>query len=506
MTDLLSVCIVSGVSLLLRFGVRTTSYLNNALSFVNLAVIGLLIVVGGTQARLSNWQLPGRGFLPFGWKGVFAASGSCFYAFVGFESVAAAGEEATNPQRSIPLATLASMAFATCAYVSVSAVLTLMQPYDQLSGESGLPDAIGLMTGGAWAKWAVVLGACCGMASVLIGTLYALTRIVYAMSEDTLLPRSFGQLDGRAQVPLRPMYVCAAVAALGAAVFPLTTLVEMMSIGTLLAYTLVSASVIILRYRPDEGFQQFVDKEASGSDGVAVVGQRKELPHRLQSDGSSHPVEEGDRTSDFNRSTADCQSIDGVEDNLRPWRTFREQFDQICHRLKKMEGSRPPRPGLIPASVAVLIVLMFTLCWAGPGWLHHTTTQRAYWIPILVCSGGIFMCGVVMACHRQINLPNRYRVPLVPLIPVMSIMFNVTLMANLGHLTWLRLVVWMQAGLFVYFLYTVRLAPTAQEFWKVRCETRSWGSMDSPTSCLSDTNEEGKRHSPQAGESVRRQE
>ncbi|KAK4337429.1 hypothetical protein RND71_043540 [Anisodus tanguticus] len=206
-------------------------------------------------------RLPGKGFMPHGWHGVFAASASCFYAYIGFDSIATSGEEAKNPQRSIPIATIISMAFATVSYVSVSAVLTLMVPYDQLSNESGLPDALGRYNSAQWAKYLVVFGASCGMISVLIGTMYSLTRIVYSMADDGLLYSWMGQINKSTQIPLKAMYFFAGLGAILALTFELTMLVEMMSIGTLLAYLVVSASVIIARYKPgDSSSHQILDE------------------------------------------------------------------------------------------------------------------------------------------------------------------------------------------------------------------------------------------------------
>lgn len=178
---------------------------------------------------------------------MFAASASCFYAYIGFDSIATSGEEARDPQKSIPIATMISMAFATVAYVAVSAVFTLMVPYDQINDESGLPDALGIH-GAHWAKFLVICGACCGMVTVLIGTMYALTRIVYAMADDGLLFAWMSVVNEKTQIPLQAMYFFATIGAVMALLCPITTLVEMMSIGTLLAYLVVSASVIIVRY------------------------------------------------------------------------------------------------------------------------------------------------------------------------------------------------------------------------------------------------------------------
>ena len=141
------------------------------------------------------------------------------------------------------------MSFATVAYVSVSAVLTLMIPYNQINAESGLPDALGAH-GAVWAKFIVIVGACCGMITVLIGTMFSLTRIVYAMSDDGLLFSWMGHVNQRTQIPLNAMYFFAAIGAIMALFIEITTLIEMMSIGTLIAYLVVSASVIVIRYQP----------------------------------------------------------------------------------------------------------------------------------------------------------------------------------------------------------------------------------------------------------------
>lgn len=139
-----------------------------------------------------------------------------------------------------------SMAFVTVSYVGVSAVLTLMVPYDQINDEAGLPDALG-MHAAYWAKIIVIIGACCGMVTVLVGTMYSLTRIVYAMADDGLLYAWMGIVNEKTQIPLLAMYFFASLGAVLALFLDITTLVEMMSIGTLMAYLVVSACVIVVR-------------------------------------------------------------------------------------------------------------------------------------------------------------------------------------------------------------------------------------------------------------------
>lgn len=126
--------------------------------------------------------------MPYGFNGVLGASATCFFAYVGFDAIAASGEEAKNPQKSLPVATLASMAIVTVIYVAVSGVLTLMVRYSDIPKESGLPAALDA-TGAHWAAITVTIGALAGMSTVLIATLFALTRIAYAMADDGLIHR-----------------------------------------------------------------------------------------------------------------------------------------------------------------------------------------------------------------------------------------------------------------------------------------------------------------------------
>lgn len=180
---------------------------------------------------------------------VLAGAATCFYAFVGFDSIAVAGEEAKNPAKSIPIATLIALAVVTVGYILVSATLTLMIPIDQINPAAALPEAFGSLNI-EWAKYAISIGALCGMTTTLLGSLFALPRCLYAMASDGLLFSFFGRVNATTQIPLFNLALSGFLSALLALLFDLEKLVEFMSIGTLLAYTIVSASVLVLRYRP----------------------------------------------------------------------------------------------------------------------------------------------------------------------------------------------------------------------------------------------------------------
>lgn len=292
--------------------------------------------------------------MPYGWKGVFAASASCFYAFIGFDAIATSGEEAQDPQRSIPIATMISMAFVTLAYVGVSSVLTLMVPYDQINDESGLPDALGLH-GAGWAKILVIAGACCGMTCVLIGTMYSLTRIVYAMADDGLLFAWMSKINEKTQIPLKATYCFALCAALLALTLDITTLVEMMSIGTLLAYLVVSASVIVVRYQPIEPLH------------FSVAGDAQE-------EGAAPPPEvtggeTDERNTAFHYESRKDSITGGETRGLHPLiKNYLPQVD-MDSRLRRYGPE-----ALVTICVFTMTLLIFILCFLGPPLLQVSDT------------------------------------------------------------------------------------------------------------------------------------
>lgn len=248
--DLLAgiVCVIYAI--LLGLGVKISTIVNSFLTLINLFVVIVVICVGFYYANEDNWTLPGQGFLPYGFGGVLAGAATCFYAFVGFDSIATSGEEAKNPSFSIPMATVLSMGVVTVGYILVSAAVTLMVPFNQINPNAALPDAFSNI-GLHWIKYIVSIGALCGMSSTLFGSLFSLPRCMYSMASDGLLFSFLGNVNAKTQVPVFNLIISGICSGIIALLFDLEKLVEFMSIGTLLAYTIVSASVIILRYTPE---------------------------------------------------------------------------------------------------------------------------------------------------------------------------------------------------------------------------------------------------------------
>ncbi|XP_075289614.1 cationic amino acid transporter 4 isoform X1 [Opisthocomus hoazin] len=254
--DFLAAAILLVATAFISFGAKVSSWLNHVFSAISMGVILFILIMGFILAQPKNWSAQEGGFTPYGLSGIMAGTATCFYAFVGFDVIAASSEEARNPQRAVPRAIAFSLGLATGAYILVSVVLTLMVPWHTLDPDSALADAF-YRRGYAWAGFLVAAGSICAMNTVLLSNLFSLPRIVYAMAEDGLFFQVFSRVHPRTQVPVIGIVVFGLLMALLALVFDLEALVQFLSIGTLLAYTFVAASIIVLRFQ-----QQKVDVPA----------------------------------------------------------------------------------------------------------------------------------------------------------------------------------------------------------------------------------------------------
>ncbi len=261
--DLPALLITALVTALLVKGIRESTRVNNAIVITKLAVVVLVIVVGAFYIDPKNWHP----FAPYGYSGisffghtlfgqtgaggeplgVLAGAAMIFFAYIGFDSLSTHAEEAKNPKRDIPTGIIASLIICTVLYVLVAAVLTGMVPYDQISIDAPVADAFA-QKGLPWLQFVISLGALAGITSVLLVMVLSQPRILLAMARDGMVPQGFfGAVHEKFRTPWKSTILTGIFVGLTSAFLPLRILAELVNIGTLLAFVMVCAAVLIVR-------------------------------------------------------------------------------------------------------------------------------------------------------------------------------------------------------------------------------------------------------------------
>lgn len=245
--NVLACAIILVLTALLMWGVKSSTRVNNVMVLIKLAVIALFIVVSIPDVRAANWSP----FMPFGWSGVIHGASLIFFAYIGFDAVSTAAEEAINPQRDLPRGIIGSLLLCTLLYIVVAGLLTAIAPYPSLNVASPISHAL-LVLGHNIAAGFVGIGAIAGLTTVMLVLFYGLTRIFLAMSRDGLLPYIFSRTNKATNTPLRIIAPCGVLMAFLAAMLPIHELAELVNIGTLFAFIIVCGGVVHLRYtKPD---------------------------------------------------------------------------------------------------------------------------------------------------------------------------------------------------------------------------------------------------------------
>ncbi|XP_022090261.1 cationic amino acid transporter 4-like [Acanthaster planci] len=419
--DLFSGILLVFVLLFVILGAKVSARCLNVMVTVNLSVVVFVFVSGTFLGDLRNWS----DFLPFGFAGAFSGAASCFFAFTGFDTIALSSEEALDHEKGVPRATGLSIVFAGLSYVAVSVSLTLTMPYYEIHEEAAFSYALALH-GLVWAKYVVGLGALCGMFTSLLGTLFSLPRSVYAMANDGLLFAFLAKVSERTRVPVVAAVLFGLLSAVLAVVFDLAALVEFMSIGVLMAYAIVAGAVIVLRYKPSHGLKS---SRASSVEPAMPLsdsdGEEKGMvaPEEANTDGELLDVLEAEGS---------------LKRHFR-FLTFladREPGEVVCVCLFLTV--------ILQTSVVVFGVVAWESIEAGEWW-------AALSMILLVTLAIVTFLPIPM--HNQTRNGHGYSVPLVPYLPMVSILCDIILMVLLKPVTWVRFAIWAGLGLLVYGSY-----------------------------------------------------
>ncbi len=245
--NLPAILIIAIISFLLIRGTKFTSQVNTLIVMLKLFVVLLFITIGVNYINPANYHP----FLPFGYIGIFKGAAIIFFAYIGFDAITTAAEEVKNPQRTFPIAIIGSLIIASLLYIIVTAVLNGMVPYYLLGGAAPVAFALNAV-GVHWAGIVISVGALAGLTSVILVGFFGQSRVFYAMARDGLLPPFFAKLHNIFKTPVNGIIVVGVVASGLAAFLPITDIAQLVNIGTLAAFIIVSASVLILRRtRPD---------------------------------------------------------------------------------------------------------------------------------------------------------------------------------------------------------------------------------------------------------------
>ena len=240
--NLPAACIILVITALLMRGTQESDFVNKIIVTLKLAVVIFFIVIGSQHINPANWHP----FLPFGWQGVVNGASLVFFAYVGFDAVSTSAEEVKNPERDLPRGILASLAICTVLYLIVSGILTGILPYYKLDVPSPVSYSL-IQIGLGWAGAIIAVGAIAGLTTVLLALLYGQSRVFYAMSRDGLLPPFFSSVHVKFKTPFYSSLIVGIVVAMIAAIAKLDVVADLVNIGTLVAFALVSIGVIVLR-------------------------------------------------------------------------------------------------------------------------------------------------------------------------------------------------------------------------------------------------------------------
>ncbi|XP_020082017.1 cationic amino acid transporter 2, vacuolar-like [Ananas comosus] len=434
--DPLAAFLVLIVTALLCVGIKESSFVQAIVTTLNACVMLFVIIAGGYIGFKTGWvgYTVAGGYFPYGVNGMLAGSATVFFAYIGFDSVASTAEEVKNPQRDLPWGIGTALSICCSLYMMVSIVICGIVPYFAMDPDTPISSAFS-RHGMQWAMYIVTTGAVLALCSTLMGSLLPQPRILMAMARDGLLPHFFSDVNKRTQVPVKSTILTGICAAVLAFFMDVSQLAGMVSVGTLLAFTIVAVSILILRYVPPEE----VPMPSSFRESIDTVS------FRNSQENNNEKAKDITGLEDHKSGTSRAKDVEVSSD----YPLIVKEIDQ--DKLNKQ--TRRKRAALSIASVCVGVVIL-------------TSSASATFLPVSVrysaCSVGglLLLLGLSVLSwidqddgRHSFGHSGGFICPFVPLLPAMCILINAYLLINLGASTWFRVSIWLLTGVFVYIFY-----------------------------------------------------
>ncbi|EXB68043.1 Cationic amino acid transporter 2 [Morus notabilis] len=440
MVDPFAAVLVLVVTGLLSVGIKESTLAQAIVTTANVCALLFVIIAGAYLGFKTGWvgyELP-VGYFPFGVDGMLAGSATVFFAYIGFDSVASTAEEVKNPQRDLPLGIGAALSLCCALYMLVSVVIVGLVPYYAMDPDTPISTAFA-SHGMQWAAYVITVGAVTALCSTLMGSLLPQPRILMAMSRDGLLPGFFAEVNKRTQVPLKSTVATGIGAAALSFFMDVSQLAGMVSVGTLLAFTMVAISVLILRYVPPDEMP---------------------LSSSLQDSFASHSLQYGRSTKGINGEDP-VVIVGSSKDSTQP---LLEQVDISVEipliskqlNLGNYVMNEKKRREIAGWTIMLTCIGAFLLTYSA------SSLGLPSFLRLTLCGvGGILLLLglIVLTCIDQDDARHNFGhtggfiCPFVPLLPIACILINVYLLINLGAATWLRVSVWLVIGACVYAFY-----------------------------------------------------
>ncbi|KAL1548826.1 Carnitine O-acetyltransferase mitochondrial [Salvia divinorum] len=426
---------------LLCLGIKESTFVQGIVTAANICAMIFVIVAGGYLGFKTGW--PGyqlqSGYFPFGADGMLAGASTVFFSYIGFDSVASTAEEVKNPQRDLPMGIGLALSICCALYMLVSAVIVGLVPYFAMDPDTPISSAF-TSHGCNWAAYIVTIGACTALCSTLMGSILPQPRILMAMARDGLLPSFFSEVNKKTQVPLKSTIVTGFLAALLAFFMDVEALSGMVSVGTLLAFTMVAISVLILRYVPPDvvpipsSLQEAIDSVSSKyrSTTSLIDSDADDVDAKAITAESPVPVLVSKETP--------------LEDPL---------LEKVAVQLNYFtsEENRRTIAGWTITCTCIGVLILTSAA-------SSRTLFSTYRYSLCGVGGVLLLSGLILLtwidqddARHSFGHTGGFICPFVPLLPIASILINVYLLINLGGDTWMRVSVWLAIGALVYAFY-----------------------------------------------------